>query len=188
MKYLKVMFGTKSGASDFEYKVDQVNIATYWNPEETDPKKMGGFSFSIESKILRWLVRGDTLYDVTVPEGTKVYDCPNPSTPHGVFRAEKIIISNPRKVTDEMAMELYLKSDLPEKSYFKSLAGVTIRGYINTALKILEDKVNKNNVAIAMEEFEDFCKMGDMIFDENRHLGEKTKIIYDKMKEILKTN
>ncbi len=31
---------------------------------------MGGFNFSTEDKILRWLVRGDTLYDVIIPEDT----------------------------------------------------------------------------------------------------------------------
>lgn len=46
-------------------------------------------------------------------------------------------------MTIELAMNFYLKSDLPEKSYYKSLAGVAIRGYRNTALKIIEDKVNK---------------------------------------------
>ncbi|MEE0790094.1 MAG: hypothetical protein U0M05_02190 [Clostridia bacterium] len=38
-KYLKVMFGTKSGASDFEYKLGEVNVAKIWNPKELDPKK-----------------------------------------------------------------------------------------------------------------------------------------------------
>ncbi len=43
MKYLKVMFGTKSGASDFEYKLNEVNVANIWNPNETEPNKKGGF-------------------------------------------------------------------------------------------------------------------------------------------------
>mgnify|MGYP001160419269 FL=1 len=82
-KYLKVMFGTKSGASDFEYKLGEVNVAKIWNPKELDPKKMGGFNFSTESKILRWLVRGDTIYDVELPEDAEVVDYPSNSAPHG---------------------------------------------------------------------------------------------------------
>ena len=152
------MFGTKSGASDFEYKLGEVNVAKIWNPKELDPKKMGGFNFSTESKILRWLVRGDTIYDVELPEDAEVVDCPSNSAPHGVFRSNKIIISNPRTVTDDIAMELYLKSDLPEKSYYKAMAGCAVRGYMNTALKIFEDKVNKENVRLVTLEFEDFCK------------------------------
>ena len=151
------MFGTKSGASDFEYKLGEVNVAKIWNSKELDPKKMGGFNFSTESKILRWLVRGDTIYDVELPEDAEVVDCPSNSAPHGVFRSNKIIISNPRTVTDDIAMELYLKSDLPEKSYYKAMAGCAVRGYMNTALKIFEDKVNKENVRLVTLEFEDFC-------------------------------
>lgn len=185
MKYLKVMFGIKSGASGFEYKIGEINIADVWNPTELDPKKMGGFNFSTENKILRWLVRGDTIYDVTIPEDAEVVDCPSESAPHGVYRSNKIIISNPRTVDDNMAMDLYFKSELPEKSYFKAMAGCAVRGYIKTALKILEDKVNSNNIDLAISEFEDFCKnKDDDKFDENKHLGKYTRIIYNKMKKI----
>lgn len=157
-KYLKVMFGTKSGANNnLEYKIDEVNVSSFWNPETNNPKETGGFNFSIENKILRWLVRGDTIYDVTIPDDAEVIDCSGESCPGGVFRANKIIISNPRKVTDEMAMELYKKSDLPEKSYFKAMAGVAVRGYMNTAKQIFKDKINKNNIDLAISEFEDFC-------------------------------
>ena len=121
-KYLKVMFGQTSGAnSSFEYKIGEVNIADNWNPNATDPKEMGGFNFSVEDKILRWLVRGDTIYDVDVPEDAEIIDVPHSSTPHGVFRANKIIISKPRKVTDEIAMNFYRKCTIPEKSYYKAI-------------------------------------------------------------------
>ena len=180
------MFGTKSGASDFEYKINEVNISEYWNPNEVDPKKMGGFNFSTETKILRWLVRGDTIYDVDIPEEAEIIDCPSESAPHGVFRSNKIIISNPRQVTDDLAMELYLKSDLPEKSYFKAMAGCCVRSYINTAIKIFEDKVNKENIELAISEFEDFCKPKECDkFDKAKHLGKYTEIIYKKMEEML---
>ena len=155
-KYLKVMFGNKG--VNFEYKIDEVNIANTWNPNTFDPKEMGGFNFSTEDKILRWLVRGDTLYDVMIPDDAEVIDCPSESAPHGVFRSNKIILTNPRVMTDELAMEFYLKSDLPEKSYYKSLAGVAIRGYRNTSLKIIEDKVNKDNIDLVLSEIDDFVK------------------------------
>lgn len=184
MKYLKVMFKTKSGASDFEYKVNEVNVAKVWNPSENDPIKMGGFNFSTETKILRWLVRGDTIYDVQVPEGAEVIECPSISAPHGVFRSNKIIISNPRLVDDNMAMDFYNKSELPEKSFFKSLAGCAVRGYINTALKILEDKVNTNNVDLAILGYEDFCKPKSSQKFDIKYLDENTKLIYDKLLEI----
>ena len=157
MRYLKVMFGTNSGANkNLEYKLNEVNIADIWNPNESVPKKMGGFNFSTETKILRWLIRGDTVYDIELPDDAEVIDCPSESAPHGVFRSNKIIISNPKLVTDEMAMEFYLKSDLPEKSYYKSLVGCAIRGYRKTSFKIIEDKVNKENIDLVLSEINDF--------------------------------
>jgi len=155
-KYLKVMFDNKG--VNFEYKIDEVNIAEIWNPNASDPKDFGGFNFSTEDKILRWLVRGDTIYDVVIPEDAEIIDCPSESAPHGVFRSNKIILTNPRPMTDELAMNFYLKSDLPEKSYYKSLAGVAIRGYRNTALKIIDDKVNKSNIDLVLSEIDDFVK------------------------------
>ncbi len=83
-------------------------------------------------------------------------------------------------------MELYLKSDLPEKSYYKAMARCAVRGYMNTALKIFEDKVNKENVRLVTLEFEDFCKQGtEKQFDENKHLNEQTRFIYNKLKKLL---
>lgn len=184
-RYLKVMFGTKSGASDFEYKLNEVNIADVWNPNETEPDKMGGFNFSTETKILRWLVREDTTYDVENPVGAEVIDVPHKATPHGVFRANKIIISNPRTVTDDLAMQLYKVSDIPEKSYFKAMAGCTIRGYINTAIQIFKDKVNKENVNLAFYEFKDFIIPNDKEDFSEEYLGEYTKKIYDMFIELI---
>ena len=43
-KYLKVMFGNRG--VNYEYKIDEVNIADNWNPNNNDPKEMGGFNFS----------------------------------------------------------------------------------------------------------------------------------------------
>ena len=148
------MFGNKG--ADYEYVIGKVNVASNWNPSSFDPKEMGGFNFSTEDKILRWLVRGDTVYDVIVPPDAEVVDCPSESAPHGVFRSNKIILENPRTVTDSMAMHFYLKSDLPEKSYYKALAGCAVRGYINTCLKIIDDRVNTDNIDLVLSEIYDF--------------------------------
>ena len=150
------MFGRNSGANGFKYKLNKVNEAIIWNPKADNPKEMGGFNFSAPDKILRWLVRGNTIYDVTIPDDAEVLDCESKSSPHGVFRSNKIIISNPKKVTDKMAMEFYEKSNLPEKSYYKSLAGCAIRGYRNTTMAIIRDKVNKDNIDLVLSEVDDF--------------------------------
>lgn len=156
-KYLKVMFGTTSGASNsLQYKIDEVNVSDVWDPTSNDPKEMGGFNFSTEDKILRWLIRGDTIYDVEVPDDAEIIDCPSVSAPHGVFRSNKIILHNPRPVTDDLALDLYKKSNLPELSYYKSLAGCAVRGYRKTCLEIIKDKVNSDNIDLVLSEIDDF--------------------------------
>ena len=177
-KYLKVMFENKG--VDFEYNIGEVKISNNWNPNTYDPKEMGGFNFSTEDKILRWLIRGDTIYDVEVPKDAEIIDCPSESAPHGVFRSNKIIITNPRKVTDDMAMNFYIKSNLPEKSYYKSLAGCAIRGYRNTCLKIIEDKVNKSNINLVLSEIDDFVKPY-----QSSGLADNGYEVYNEVMEIL---
>ena len=177
-KYLKVMFGNKG--ANFEYKINEVNIAYNWNPNTYEPKEMGGFNFSTEDKILRWLVRGDTIYDVEIPLDADIIDCPSESAPHGVFRSNKIIITNPRKVTDEMAMDLYIKSNLPEKSYYKALIGCAIRGYKNTCLKIIEDKVNQSNIDLVLSEADYFVKPY-----QSSGVSEKGYEVYKEVMDIL---
>ena len=36
-----------------------------------------------------------------------------------IYRCNKIIIKNPRKIDDEMALNFYKVSNIPEKSYYK---------------------------------------------------------------------
>ena len=159
MTYLKVMFGVTSGADrTLNYKIDEVNVADNWNSNASDPKDMGGFNFSNDENILRWLIRGDTLYDVVIPEDAEVIKINHNSTPNGVFRSNKIILTNPRIVTDELAMELYKKSNMPEKTYYKALAGLAIRGYRNTCIELIRDRVNKDNVDLVLSEIDDFVK------------------------------
>lgn len=162
MKYLKVMFGSISGAdSNLEYKINEVNEAKLWNPNSKDAKEMGGFNYSNEENILRWLIRGDTLYDVEIPSDAEVVNVDSLSTPNGVFRTNKIILRNPIEVTDEVAMELYLKSNMPEKTYYKALAGLAIRGYRNTCIQLIKDRINKDNIDLVLSEINEFVKPGN---------------------------
>lgn len=156
-KYVKVLFGDASSAdSSLHYKIDEVNETSDFNPEALDAKSMGGFNFSTPEKILRWLVRGDTLYDVSFPDDAEIISPSSKAAPNGVYRTNKIIISNPQKITDDLALYLYEKSDLPLESYYKSLAGLMIRGHYNTALRLIRDKVNKDNIEEVLYEINDF--------------------------------
>ena len=88
-----------------------------------------------------------------------------------------------------MVFDFYKKSNLPEKSYFKAMAGITIRGFVNVASRIFEEKVNKENVNIAFSEFKDFLTPRDSteVFSEEL-LGDNTKIIYNKFIDFMKDN
>ena len=178
MKYLKVMF--KNKGTNFVYTIDEVNIAPVWNPNADNPKDFGGFNFSDREHILRWLHRGDTLYDVIVPSDAEVIDVIESATPHGVFRSNKIIITNPRIVTDEIAIDSYNKAKIPEKAYPKALAAVSVMNYKNTAYAILKDKVNKNNIDFVLEEWNDFINHKGSNDRKNQLVLE----IEEKLKEI----
>ncbi len=181
-KFVKVLFSTKSGASDFHYKIDAENIALNWNPKETKPDKMGGFNFSNEENILRWLIRGDTLYDVIIPKDSEVIKINNKSTPNGVYRTNKIILKNPRLITDDLAKELYQKSKMPTKTYYKALAGLAIRGYINTCKLLIKERINKDNIEEALKEINDFVKPENAQNDGNIEVYKEVKNILENIR------
>ena len=158
-KYVKVMWGTTSGAkSDFEYRVGEVNIANNWNPNAENGRDFGGFNYCSEECILRWLHRGDTIYDVIVPDDAENIRLDGATT---IYRTNKIIINNPRKVDDDLALYFYEISKIPEKSYYKALAVVSIMNYKKTAYRIFKDKVNRDNIDIVLEEWNDFISHGN---------------------------
>lgn len=183
MKYVKVMDGTKSHAGDFEYKINEINIADNWNPYADDPKEFGGFNFSVEDKVLRWLLRGDTLYDVEIPADAEIVEVEHENTPHGVFRANKIIISNPRPVTEELVIDLYKKSTLPEKTYYQCLVTLLFRNHKEAVKYIIRDRINSENVIDAIAEFENYLSnvKGKFNYDE---LWDDAKEIYDMLIDI----
>lgn len=154
-KYVKVMFGNKG--ANYEYKIDKVNIASNWNPKATSGREFGGFNYTTETCILRWLHRGDTIYDVEVPNDAENIKIEGATT---IYRTNKIIVRNPRKITDDMAYEFYKKANIPAKSYPKALCAVVLMGYEKTANAILKDKVNPENVEYYLEEWTDFFNLG----------------------------
>lgn len=171
-KFVKVMYGTTSGAkSDFQYKINEVNISNNWNPRTTNPKDFGGFNYTTEDCILRWLHRGDTIYDVIIPDDAENVKLESSTT---IYRSNKIIISNPIKVDDELALHFYKISNIPEKSYYKALAVVSIMNYKKTAYAILKDKINKNNIDEVINEWNDFISHGDK---DNRK--DANDLVYD---------
>ena len=178
-KYVRVMDGTKSNAGNFEYKLDEINVSNNWNPNEIEPEKMGGFNFGSEDKILRWLHRGDTIYDVIIPENAEIVLCDKEK---GIWRANKIIVTNPRKITDEIVIDLYKKTTLSNKVLAQCLKTLLWKARLNISKYIINDRVNKDNVDEFIEEFEDYAKKSEK-FNYDK-LGEDDKLIYDMLKQI----
>lgn len=179
-KYVRVMDGLKSNAGEFEYKLDEVNVANMWNPNAFNPKEMGGFNFSTYDKILRWLHRGDIIYDVIIPEEAQVIVCDEAK---GVYRTNKIIVSNPRKITDEMVMELYKINTLPSKVIYQCLVTLLYKKRIDISKYIINDYINKENIKDAIAEFEDYVIKEDFEYSK---LANSEKEIYDILKSIEK--
>lgn len=156
IKFYRVIQTVKEYSDGRRFPIDEIVIADKkinFNAEQQID--MGGFCVSTFDYIFRWLIRGDTLCEVIIPENEKIYKT---VSENGIYIAEKIILTNPKKIDDDFATELYLKSNLPEVSYFKAMTACAICGYIKTALKVCEDKVNKTNVDIVIKELEDFCQ------------------------------
>lgn len=136
-------------------KINEINVSNNWNPEAKSGKEFGGFNYCDEECILRWLHRGDTIYDVEVPEDAENIKLEGATT---IYRTNKIIVKNPRKVDDDLALHFYKISKIPEKSYYKALGVVSIMNYEKTAKAILKDKVNKDNIEIVLEEWNNFIE------------------------------
>lgn len=179
-KFVKVMFGTKSGAkNDFEYKVNEVTESRHWNPKAISGKDFGGLNYCDESCIIRWFHRGDTIYDVEIPEDAEVVKLEGATT---IYRANKIIIKNPRKIDDDLALHYYKISKIPEIAYYRTLAAVSVMGYEKTAMAILKDKVTKDNIDDVLEDWNSFIEHGGK--DDRVNSSPLVKKIENELKRI----
>lgn len=176
-KYVRVMDGLNSNASGEEFELDKVIIAKTWNPNKKNPEEMGGFNFSLEDKILRYIFRGDTLYDVILPNDAEMVTV---DIDKGIFRANKIIVTNPRRITEEMVIDIYKRSNLSINGYFQCIYCLLFRKYINASKFIINDIVNKDNINEAIYEFENFASRSNGndngIFDYDKLFSEAKEI------------
>ena len=168
------MFSVATGSMVPVYEVGDILIS-----KEVEPEKMGGFNFGTEDKILRWLHRGDTIYDVIIPEDAEVVLC---DAEKGIWRANKIIVTNPQIITDEMVIDLYKKTTLSNKIIAQCLQTLLWKNRIEVSKYIVNDRVNKENVDEFINEFKNYTKKSEKFnYDE---LGKDSKIIYDLLKRI----
>ena len=123
--------------------------------------------------------RGDTIYDVIIPKDAEIILC---NEEKGVWRANKIIVTNPRKITDKMVIELYKKTTLSNKVIAQCLETLLWKNRIEISKYIINDRVNKENVDEFINEFEIYVKKSKKFNYEE--LEDDSKIIYDMLKEI----
>ncbi len=182
-KYYRVIQTLKEYRDGKKFPIDELVVAEKEiDLNADDNSRMGGFCISTYNYCFRWLIRGDTLCEVIVPQDSKLYKTINDND---VYVCDKMILTNPKKIDDEFAMELYKVSTLNDVSYFRAMTACAICGYINTALKVCEDKVNKQNVNVAISEFESFCKRREEEkYVKNSSEIENVKALYYKLKEI----
>ena len=179
MKFVRVMDKDVSNASGLKFKIGEVNISTEWDSNATTLDTIKGINFSTKGSIIRWIRRGDTLYEVELPEDAEVIKCPGTFTPDGIYRTNKIIVKNPVPLTEEVVMNLYKKSNIPEKTYHDVLAILAIRGFEKVCMQLIKDRVNKDTIDEFLNGYIDFGK--NDIKDNNFGLYEKYK---DKLIEI----
>ena len=159
MKYLKWVFGTNVANKENEkFKINEEITSDKWDPTNNDCNLKGGFNFTVEKCALRWMARGDTLYEVEIPNDGEIYEIENRKTPGGIFIANKIILKNPVPISSELLNRFYEISDLPLKTYFECIGLLASRKYYDLALRIIKDKVTIENIDDAIEIFNNSIK------------------------------
>ncbi len=154
MKYLKWVFNDNIGHRDNQkFEIGKAITCDTWDPNNNDWDKRGGFHFTNEECALRWMSRGDTLYEVEIPQDGEVLEVKNDKTPGGIIVANKIILKNPIPISEELLMNFYKKSKLPLTTYFECIGLLSSRGYYDIALTLIKDKVNIDNIDLALKEF-----------------------------------
>ena len=186
MKYLKWVFQNAVGHRDNQkFELGKVAICDTWDPTNSDWDKRGGFNFTNEECALRWMSRGDTLYEVEIPSDGEVLEVRNDKTPGGIIVANKIILKNPIPISEELLMDFYDKSKLPLSTYFECIGLLASRGYYDIALTIIKDKVNMDNIDFAIDKFNSSLKPWHEV---NYDCYNKVKIILMEIKNILDIN
>lgn len=168
-KYVRVMDGLKSNAGGFEYKLDEINVATLWNPTTFEPEKMGGFNFGTKDKILRWLHRGDTIYDVIVPDDAELILVDDEK---GIYRSNKIIVTNPRVITDELVLEIYKNTTLNNKIIAQCLVTLLWKNRKEISKYIIKDRVNLENIDEILNEFVSYAKEDNLNSESGKEIFE----------------
>ena len=100
-------------------------------------------------------------------------------SPNGCYN--KIIVSNPKKITDDLVMDLYKKTTLSNKILADCLVTLIWKDRIKISKYIINDRVNKNNVDEFYTEFMNYSSKNNF---ENDELKAKYKELEDMLLKI----
>ena len=181
-QFYKVLVGTESSAAPgFHYNIDSITEAPFWIPEGDGPKESGGFSIATEKALIRWIFRGDTLYDVIIPDDADILYPKHHCVQGELARVNKLILTNPRPMTDELAMQFYKASHFTRKEYNKILAGCAICGYVHTCVAILKERIRIQDAQACLDCWERFIKPEHCLLSSD---GKLYKVVQEKLQEL----
>ena len=160
-KFYKLLFGDVSYASGAPYKYKINELMEYENFNDDPSKNYGGMFISTEDVLARSLIRGTTLYEVAIPDDAKVIEVPSELIPHGRFKTNKLILSNPIQMTDDSVLELLTKTHVRNEVYADIVAIVSIYGFAKSARYIIANNLTLDNIDRAIAKVEEFLAMGD---------------------------
>ena len=137
--------------------------------KRVEEKYFNGYICLVKMKNVKkpWIVKDDELEDCILDENyewLEIYPDNEKYAITAMFDDNNNLIEWYFDISKNVGIEngipyeddLYIKSDLPEKSYYKALGAVAVMNYKKTAFKILKDKVNKNNINEVLEEWNEF--------------------------------
>lgn len=186
MKYLKWAFKDNIGHKDNQkFEIGKIITCDIWDPNNDDWDKRGGLNFTNEECALRWMSRGDTLYEVEIPSDGEILEVINDKTPGGIIVANKIILKNPIPISEELLVNFYKKSVLPLSTYFECIGLLASRGYYDIALMIIKDKVNMDNIDLALDKFNNSLKPWHEV---DYDCYNKVKVILEEIKSPIDIN
>lgn len=109
----------------------------------------------------------DTLYDVIIPEDAEVVKVDEEK---GAYRSNKIIVTNPRCITDDMVLKLYSIDTLSNKIIAQCLLTLIWKNRLEISKYIVNDRVNSNNAKEILDEFIKYAGEDNMKYDSVKEI------------------
>ena len=87
-----------------------------------------------------------------------------------MYRSNKIIVTNPRQITDDLVIELYKKTTLPNKVLAQCLVTLLWKNRKEISKYIIKDRVNKDNIDEFLTEFVNYAGEDNLNSDSGKEI------------------